>query len=75
MSLCTHTRPVWIPEELDPYDGSVVTDGHYATQSATEDIDVHRYRCTQCGKVMYYSGRAEAFYERGVKSPGVRGLS
>ena len=30
-----------------------------------EDIDVHRYRCTDCGKVFYYSARAEKAYTTG----------
>lgn len=28
----------------------------------TEDIDLHRYQCTQCGEVMFYSGEAKRRY-------------
>ena len=28
-----------------------------------EDIDNHRFRCTQCAEVSYYSARAKAHFE------------
>ena len=39
-----------------------------------DDIDLHRMKCRICGKIAYYSGAARAFYEDGVKSPGISGL-
>ncbi len=44
------------------------------TRSTTVDLDTHRYRCTQCGEIGYYSHAARQFYEKDVKTPGVRGL-
>lgn len=38
-----------------------------------EDIDTHRMRCSRCGEIQYYSGAAQNFYEKGIKS-GVKGL-
>ncbi len=35
--------------------------------SFIEDLDLHRYHCTRCKKVMYYSGRAKDYYEKGIK--------
>lgn len=70
---CTHqrTRSRWVTAD---YFGEE-TNGHYEyeTEYTTEDLDTHRYRCTQCKKVMYYSARAEDYYERGIKSH-VQGL-
>lgn len=40
----------------------------------TIDIDIHRYKCTQCGKIKYYSEAARAYYEDGIKSKTVIGL-
>lgn len=39
------------------------------------DIDVHRYMCTQCKKVMYYSLRAKQHFEEGMIFPEVIGLN
>jgi hypothetical protein len=46
----------------------------YETVSTTVDIDLHRYKCTQCDEIMYYSGRARDYHENGVKSPWIKGL-
>lgn len=37
-----------------------------------EDLDLHRYHCTQCGEIFYYSQRAREAYESGdlTKLPG-----
>lgn len=34
--------------------------------ASSEDIDLHRFKCTKCGTIGYYSGRAEEAYEKGV---------
>jgi hypothetical protein len=39
-----------------------------------EDIDIHRYKCKECGEVKYYSSAARAYYEQGVES-NVKGLN
>lgn len=41
-------------------------DGQEVVKSTTEDLDTHRYRCTQCDKIMYYSGAARRYYEDGI---------
>jgi hypothetical protein len=46
----------------------------YDTVSTTVDIDLHRYKCTQCGEIMYYSGRAREYYEEGKKFDWIQGL-
>jgi hypothetical protein len=30
---------------------------------------LHRYKCTQCGEIGYYSGAAENYYTKGIKNP------
>ena len=64
----------WVDDEEDGWGGT--TPGHwvYSTKSTTVDIDLHRYKCTQCGEVMYYSGRARQHYEEGVKFDWIKGL-
>lgn len=41
--------------------------------SACVDIDLHRYKCSMCGEIGYYSSAARDFYEKGIKS-NIRGL-
>lgn len=66
---CTHTRRVpaeWIEVSDDPhYDGvgGYWEEGHEV--NTTVDIDLHRYKCTLCSKIMYYSNAARKHYEYG----------
>ena len=73
---CNHvaTKSRWV-EEFEN-DWGFVEEGHwyYETVSTTVDIDLHRYKCTQCGEVMYYSGRARQHFEQGVKFDWIKGL-
>ena len=66
---CNHQRESsrWV-EEFEN-DQGYVEPGHweYTTESATVDLDLHRYKCIMCNEVMYYSGRARQYYEEGVK--------
>ena len=68
---CTHTRTIqrWINIDYlgEKYDGP----WEFETVCTTEDIDAHRYRCTQCNKVMYYSSAAREYYETGVDRKGL----
>ena len=70
---CDHQehKEEWIVDPDDERDGRWES----YTVSTTEDIDLHRYRCTQCGLVMYYSGAARSYYEKGVACdiPGLGG--
>ncbi len=73
---CTHTKE--ISEWVDDYDSGwgYIDPGHwhYQTVYTTVDIDLHRFKCTQCGEIMYYSGRARDYHEKGIKSPWIKGL-
>lgn len=72
---CNHqrTREQWVEEE-DWYHGGTTGRWEYTTEYTTVDIDLHRYKCTQCGEIMYYSGRARQHYEEGVKFDWINGL-
>lgn len=74
---CNHTteKSYWV-EEDDWYPSHGGSTGHweYETVYTTVDIDLHRYKCTQCGEVMYYSGRAREYYEEGKKFDWITGL-
>ena len=70
MMTCTHSitkleNHGW---ECD-WSGEWCDDWRQVEHSTQEDIDLHRFRCTQCGEVGYYSGAARAFYERGEERP------
>ena len=68
---CSHsrTKQTWVTTN---YFGEE-TEGNweFETVSTTVDLDLHRYKCTQCNKVMYYSGAAKEYYETGVDRKGL----
>lgn len=70
---CTHTIDTsrWVAN--DEWDGSDGFSGEweYTTKYTTIDIDLHRYKCTQCKQIMYYSGAAKEYYETGVDRKGL----
>ena len=68
---CSHqrTRSHWVT--TDYYGEETQGQWEYETVSTTEDIDTHRYRCTQCKEIMYYSGAAREYYETGVDRKGL----
>lgn len=72
MNKCTHTRTIsgkWV-DLSDDDDG--YCHGYWEDDietSTTVDIDLHRYKCTQCGEVMYYSQAARNYYENGIPHP------
>jgi hypothetical protein len=64
---CTHTDGRWVSGGVDDWTGEDLP-AEWVEYSTTEDIDTHRYRCTLCKKVMYYSGAARDYHEKGIKS-------
>lgn len=75
MSDCSHTRSVRTVVEYEhPWTGEMEQEVEYVEQSCEEDIDLHRYKCTLCGKIGYYSGAAKDYYEKGIRQKGIRGL-
>ena len=71
---CSHTRITgrWVQEE-DWDTGQMRSVWEERQESAQVDIDLHRYKCSLCGEIGYYSGAARAYYEDGVRS-NVAGL-
>lgn len=39
------------------------------THNHHKDIDLHRFSCTKCGQMFYYSATARDFFEKGIESP------
>ena len=68
MNNCTHTRHREAYVTKEDWDGNEYHEWEYWTESATVDIDTHRYKCTMCKQVMYYSGAARRYYEEGTLS-------
>ena len=73
---CNHQRErsYYVDEEEDGWGGTTPGHWEYTTEQATVDIDLHRYKCTMCGEVMYYSGRARQYHEEGTKFDWIKGL-
>ena len=69
---CTHTREHsrWVTK-VDDWYGHETSEWEYTTENTTVDIDLHRYKCTQCNQIMYYSGAAREYYETGVDRKGL----
>jgi len=69
---CTHQieRATWVPCHEDDWGTHIEGHYEYTTEHTTEDIDIGRFRCTQCGEVMYYTGSWRKFHEEGVPCPG-----
>ena len=70
LTQCTHRKEIpghfsdpWIDEDGESHNVWVES----RSSGTFVDIDLHRYKCTQCGKVFYYSQAAEDFYERGIE--------
>lgn len=71
---CNHQRErrYWVEDyDWSPNDGGSTGHWEYTTQYTTVDLDTHRYQCTQCRQVMYYSGAAREYYETGVDRKGL----
>ena len=73
---CNHIaeKAEWIPEFENDWGDIEPAHWHYSTQYTTVDLDLHRYKCTQCGEIMYYSGRARDHFENGTSYSWIKGL-
>ncbi|WP_241295722.1 hypothetical protein [Burkholderia stabilis] len=71
---CPHTEKRPVENRCIDPDGNEFVEFEDVEFSTMDDIDLHRMRCRLCGKIGYYSGAARAFYEQGIKSPGISGL-
>jgi hypothetical protein len=73
---CNHQRQTsrWVKTDSWYEDSSATGEWVHETVYTTVDLDTHRYKCTQCGLVMYYSGRARDYYEKGIKSEWITEL-
>ena len=71
---CSHTKEEggWM-REYDEETGEPRKVWGIRTVSAYYDLDLHRYKCSMCGEIGYYSGAARAYHEDGVKS-NIKGL-
>lgn len=64
--MCDHSRSWYETKGYHDEYGQWVDESEWREENTFEDIDLHRYRCTQCNKVFYYSERARRHYEDGV---------
>jgi hypothetical protein len=70
---CTHNKRVTVDKSYYDDDGELVVDFEEEVEQTFVDIDLHRYKCTQCGEIGYYSGAARQYYEQGITT-NIRGL-
>lgn len=75
MNKCTHwERTECFELVYDDYTGESEHQWVTREECLQVDIDIHRFKCTACGEIGYYSGAARRFYEEGERSPGIKGL-
>lgn len=66
--MCTHSKTNRrIVKEYDEDEDTFYTKEIFETVSTYEDIDIGRYRCTQCGEVFYYTGLWKKHWEEKSK--------
>lgn len=64
---CSHQRIRYATKRFyDIYYGEWVTEEERVTEWTTDDLDLHRYYCTQCNTIMYYSEKARRHFEEGT---------
>ena len=66
---CDHKRGRWVRGGTCHWTGEELPDV-YVEESTTEDLDIGRFRCTQCKLVMYYTGLWKDFHEKGIPCAG-----
>ena len=73
---CNHQakQSYWVSDFVNDWGDTEPGHWEHTTKSTTVDIDLHRYKCTQCNEVMYYSGRAKEHYTEGTKFDWIKGL-
>ena len=59
--MCDHRITRWVERVPFPEDPEF-TVREQEVEHTVIDLDTHRYKCTQCGEVMYYSERAKIAY-------------
>lgn len=65
MSECSHEESYWDSEtNLNDWTGELETESVKRVRSFLEDIDTHRYHCTRCKEIFYYSSYGRSLYER-----------
>lgn len=70
---CDHKRWVYPKPIFSDWTGEYEPQEPYQVFT-TEDIDVGRFHCTQCGEVGYYTGLWRDFWEQGIPCPGSEGI-
>jgi hypothetical protein len=66
---CSHRRKHYTTvEEENWMTGETYSTTKVEYEWTTVDIDLHRYTCTQCKKIMYYSESARSYYEDGDRT-------
>lgn len=68
MNNCTHSQQRQKYVTTDHWGDEIDGYWEYWEERTTEDIDLHRFRCTQCKEIMYYSGAARKYYEEGINN-------
>lgn len=70
---CDHKRGRWAPGGTDDWTGEDLPDV-WIEEYTSVDIDVGRFKCTQCGEIGYYTGLWKRYFEEGVPCSGSDGV-
>lgn len=64
---CNHVerRQVWV-ETYNEWTCETEGSWEWQEECLQKDIDLHRFKCTRCGEIGYYSDAARRYYEGGA---------
>jgi hypothetical protein len=73
MIKCDHeeTTTTWVESQTDDWGYTEPDHWETKTKSLCKDIDLHRYQCTRCKMIGYYSSGARDYYEKGNDTMGL----
>jgi hypothetical protein len=69
-----HASYGYYAETVNDWTGELEREWKTEERCLQVDLDLHRFQCTRCKEIGYYSGAARAYYEEGKRAPGVQGL-
>ncbi len=73
MGTCTHSTPVryeWQETEVGLFGETEMQLARVGGTSTYVDLDIGRFKCSQCGEIGYYTGHWKKFFEEGIPCPG-----
>ena len=59
---CNHTVDTQKEVGYEDFEGEITSRIEYVEVQTFKDLDMHRYKCTQCNEIFYYSSYGRSLY-------------